>query len=148
MVWSVQTGFYILNENNHIVGHLYGNFTPYNTADPPRMAYGGGAYQIDGKVYIPILRSGQPEVVNREAITDRIVLQGQQLAVFRPLGLELLELDFSSQVPPQAEQIDQQMLISGPLLSWTDGAINIGVFVYGKTTDNQDGQYRLRQVAL
>ena len=116
MVWSVQTGFYIINANNHIVGHLYGNFTPYNTADPPRMAYGGGAYQIAGKVYLPILRSGQPEVVNREAITDRIVPQGQQLAVFRPLGLELLELDFSDLTAPQAEQIDQQMLISGHLL--------------------------------
>ena len=120
-VWSVQTGFYILNANNRIVGHLYGNFTPYNRADPPRMIYLGGSAQVADKVYFPILRSGQPEVVNRGAITDRIVPQGQQLAVFRPLGLELLELDFTDIAPPQAEQIDQQMLISGPLLSWTDG---------------------------
>ena len=121
VVWSVQTGFYIINANNRIVGHLYGNFTPYNRADPPRMFYLGNATQVESKLYLPILRSGQPEVVNRDAITDRIVPQGQQLAVFRPLGLELLELDFSTLSAPQTEQIDQQMLISGPLLSWTDG---------------------------
>lgn len=125
IVWSVQTGYFIVNQRNRLVAHLYSNFTPFSRPQPPdlpRMAYSGEALLMpNNRVYVPILRSGQPEVVNRDAITDRIVPRGQELVVFRPLGLELLELDLSSLIPPQHVQIDQQSLISGPLLLWTDG---------------------------
>ena len=124
LVWSVQTGYFLLNASNRLVGHLYGNFTPYLRSELTRMRYLGGAIQDDSqpsKVFIPILRSGQPEVVNREAITDRVVRGGQELVVFRPLGVELLEIDFSDLNIPQVETINQNTLLSGPVLSWTEG---------------------------
>ena len=122
IVWSIQTGYFIVNQFNRIVGHLYGNFTPYFKADPPRVAYSGGYIDGDnGRLYMPILRAGQPEVVNREAIPDRIVPQGQDIALFRPLGLELLELNMESTKPPQFRQIDRHALLSGASLSWIDG---------------------------
>ena len=72
LVWSVQTGYFIINQNNRIVAHLYGNFTPYSKSTPARMSYLGNAYQgtdeNSAKVYIPILRSGQTEVVNLSLI--------------------------------------------------------------------------------
>ena len=74
---------------------------------------------------MPILRSGQVEVVNREAITDRIIDEGSgrrgaELVAFRPLGLELLTMDFDTDAIPQTAQIGRELVISGPLLSWTD----------------------------
>ena len=119
VIWSVQTGYFVINQNNRIVAHLYGNLTPLTRTN--RVSYYGRTVMIEDKVYLPILRSGQIEVVNRDAIVDRIVPQGQQLAGTRPLGLELLEIDLATENPPQVEQLDQQMLISGPVLNWTDG---------------------------
>ena len=125
LVWSIQSGFFLINQNNRIISHLYGNFTPYTRANPPRMVYTGATVNIGGDIYVPVLRSGQPEVVNVSAVTDRVVEGGRigssEVATVRPLGLELVHFNLLSETPPQTAQIDDQMMISGSLLNWTDG---------------------------
>ena len=128
VVWSIQTGYFIVNQNNRLVGHIYGNFTPFQPGNPFRVDYTGGAYVGGNRVFLPILRSGQVEVVNREAVTDRIIDEGSgrkgaELVAFRPLGLELLTLDFdfSRTTIPQTAKIGRELVMSGPLLNWSDG---------------------------
>ena len=122
MIWSLNTGYFLLNNNNIIIAHLYARHVPEILGTPPRVQYSGNAVIEGNMVYIPVLRSGQAEVVNREAITDRIVPSGtQELVSFRPLGLELLTFDMESKIPPEVAHIGRQCLISGPVLRWTGG---------------------------
>ena len=122
LVWSVQTGYFLLNANDRIVAHLYGNFTPYNVSTPSRVSFLGEAKQIGTKVFVPVLRSGQQEVVNREAVSDRILPGGRSnLTSFRPLGLELIEFDMDSNNPPEVAQVGNQLMISGSVLSYSEG---------------------------
>ena len=122
MVWSLNTGYFLLNHNSRLIAHIYANLLPETLGMPPRVQYAGEAVIRGSMVYIPILRSGQVEVVNRDAISDRIVPNGkQELVAFRPLGLELLVLNMDSRTPPETAQIGRQFLISGPILRWTGG---------------------------
>ena len=127
LLWSIQTGYFLVNQDERIIGHIYGNFTPFNPGNPFRMDYQGQEIVLpSGKVYVPILRSGQVEVVNRTAITDRIIDDGRgrsgaDLVAFRPLGLDLLTIDYFTDNIPQLAQIGKEKVLSGALLSWTDG---------------------------
>ena len=107
VVWSAQAGFFILNELNKIVGHYYSNFTPFEKSLPARMDYVGGAVKIEEKVFFPIMRAGQAEQVAGGGLVY-------------PIGIELVELDFSVLRGHDVSKIDNQMIISGPILAYTD----------------------------
>ena len=108
LIWSEQTGYFLLNEKNIIVGHYFANFVPLNVSDPPRMAYYGRAIEFNNKVYIPILFSGQLEV------------ESGGTHIF-PLGIKLLCFDFDSDIPPSIAELGNQTIIGGPVLSYFDG---------------------------
>ena len=81
---------------------------PLNVSDPPRMAYYGRAIEVNDKVYIPILFSGQLEV------------ESGGTHIF-PLGIKLLCFDFDSDIPPSIAELGNQTIIGGPVLSYFDG---------------------------
>ncbi len=110
VLWSVQTGFFIINSLNVIVGHYHANFVPLDKSDNDvRMNFRGRPRYIESKdqIYFPILKTGQAEEVGR----------GQ---VIYPLGLELVCLDFSGRFKPDVSDIGGQVMISGPVNSYTD----------------------------
>ena len=107
LIWSEQTGYFLINQNNKIIGHYFANNVPIRTSEPPRMEYYGSAVEKDNKVYIPVLFSGQIEVVAG--------------GKFRfPLGCKLLEFDFESKIPPSIEQLGNQTFIGGPVINYFD----------------------------
>ena len=108
LIWSEQTGYFLLNDRNIIVGHYFANFVPLNVSNPPRMAYYGRAIEVNNKVYIPILFSGQLEV------------ESGGTHIF-PLGIKLLCFDFNSDIPPSIAELGNQTIIGGPVLSYFDG---------------------------
>ena len=121
IVWSLNTGYFLLNENGKIIAHLYSNLLPETETTEPRIQYLGDAYvdEDENKVYVPILRSGHIEAVNRSAISDKVLPGGrEQLVAFRPLGLDLLVFDMESEITPDFCEIGKSALISGPVLNW------------------------------
>ena len=107
LIWSEQTGYFLLNDQNVLVGHYFANLVPITTTDPPRMQYYGRAIEKEGKIYIPVFVSGQIEV-------------GQGSTLSNPLGVKLLCFDFNSRIPPSIAQLGSQVIIGGPVLSYFD----------------------------
>ena len=111
IIWSVNTGYFLLNRNNRLTAHLYANLLPETQTTPPRVKYSGDAVVEGNKVYVPILRSGQREVLNRNAVIDEILPEGrQELVSFRPLGLELLVFDMESPLYLKWLRLDDKCL--------------------------------------
>ena len=108
VVWSVQTGFFLLDFSSRLVAHFYSNFTPFEKASPPKMVYLGKPYIEGTKVYFPVCRAGQQEEI----------AAGQTIF---PLGIELVVFDMERETAPKVVTIGRQSVISGPILSYSDG---------------------------
>ena len=125
VIWSVQTGFFIINANDQVMGNIYANFTPYDidadsetanlysryfTGDSfvNRMIHVGAAVYDGNKAYFPILREGQAEQIG-------------PTNVLYPLGVDLVEINFKPQFPSQIAKVGEQMLITGSTNSYFNG---------------------------
>ena len=107
LIWSVQTGYFIINQFNQIVAHYHANFVPFDP-DTHRMDFYSNPVVTQNKIYIPILKTGQAEQITGGDISY-------------PLGLELLELDVNQANTIETSLIGDQMLISGAVNSYFNG---------------------------
>ena len=107
LIWSVQTGYFIINEFNQIVAHYHANFVPFDP-DTHRMDFYSNPIVANDKLYVPILKTGQAEQISGGSI-------------FYPLGVEILELDLKTSDTIETSLIGDQMLISGAVNSYFNG---------------------------
>ena len=109
VIWSESQGYFTLNEQNQIIAHTHSSFVADEVTDDYRIHYTGEAFTHNGKVYLPLLKTGQIEQIEGS------------LNVLYPLGVELLEIDLNPSKAPQIAEIGKQALVSGGVNSYFNG---------------------------
>ena len=112
VLWTPQTGFWIINDFNEITGHFLADTVPFgfDNANNMRSMIHPAKLEINSqeRVFFPVLKSGQPEQIGPR--------------VEYPLGVSLVEIDFNwRNRQDRLTGIGKQGLLTGSALRYFNG---------------------------
>ena len=130
VLWTPQTGYWIINHFSELTANFYSSEVPFSFDESQNMKTQAQPVILDDKVFLPVLKSGQPE--QRDSNLKY------------PLGVSLVRLDFSRQSRnDRFTPIGKQGLLSGSALRYFNGIDNVeyGFAEKAKITKTENEDY-------